>query len=109
MFLVTEYDPIYFLMPALLNSSNITSKSKAELGSGVFQTLEQILSNSLHNELEEIAFQPSPGSDVEDRPKPLKQVLLNSDRLQRSIKKVCQTKKIDAIGSAPPMCLFQFS
>ena len=106
MFLVTEYDPIYFLMPALLNSSNITSKSKAELGSGVFQSLEQILSHSLHNENEEIAFQPSPGSDAGDRPKPLKQILLNSARLQRSIKKVCQSKEVDGIGSAPPMSLF---
>ena len=48
-FLVTEYDPIFFLMPTLLNStSGITSTSPMKKNankSGVFQTLEQILAN----------------------------------------------------------------
>ena len=55
-----------------------------------------------------MAITASPGSDGGERPKQLKQALLGSARIMRSIKKVCQSKEMDAIGSAPPMCLFQF-
>ena len=102
---MTEYDPVFFLMPALLNSASIglgsNSPSKKNPNkSGVFQTLEQIISSTLHNEdleNDEFDIQASGGTDLDDRPKSLKQLLLGSSRLQRSIQKVCEVRKLDAI------------
>ena len=60
MFLVTEYDPIFFVMPALMASAGTGTSScspyKKDAGGGVFQSLEQILSYSIQVEQEELGF-----------------------------------------------------
>ena len=80
-FLVTEYDPVFFLMPALLNSATVgisscsPQKKNLKNKSGVFQTLEQTLSSTLHNEdleEEEYEIQASGGTELDERQKSLK-------------------------------------
>lgn len=84
MYLITPIDPMFFMLRAL--------RYGVSSGQRMYQTLTQILDNCLghlsHTDSDVIQISEPTSSDS------LKDILLSSDRVKKSLKKICSTKSI---------------